>query len=604
MNGTLVNEDGDPIPGELNITDLDHPAMSGHDIEINETGGFSVQLYPSNYTLHFFNETLTDTFVHDLGYNGTEGLILQLIPYSNIGGQVVDWEGVPIEGINVTLENEVNTEPISWMISDGAGNFSFEVPKGIYDIVIAMTDLYSDYRVNDITVNGWDEWWNRLYLNNRTVATLTGTVLGSGGYYADGVPGVTVSLLDGEVEMRSVITDSAGIFDLGYVDYGTYDLNLTPPENLMPMEGLRSGYEGKKVEDLVVSGTNVTIDSVLDYVVYTPPGYVNITYNTPNGIDEFLNAPIVIVFSETMDQDAAEVAITITPAVTGLDFVWSEWGDWVTIYHDDLLSNTTYTVEIGIGAFSLDGWPLWGEEPFSWAFTTGFEMDPWEITSANVTLVGMNLTVVVEAPSDLSIYVCINNVGYIMLVEGPNGTYTVTVGEKKLEPNRTYYYFFTDSSIGDDRAPAFKGEFTTPPASVVPVVWKITQAEVDIKSTGDWMVEVEGNPGLTIYLVIEGVGSFKLQESDSGLYQVNVYYDNFEKGGSYDYHFSDREDGPDLAPSFSGSITDPRSESDDDDKNYTCLLCSLVLMVSILLLVLLVVLIKRGRSDRFIDEEE
>ena len=604
MNGTLVDENGDPIAGELNITDFDHPAMNGHDIVINETGEFSIELYPSNYTLRFFNETLTDTLAHDLGYGGTEGLLLQLIPYSTIGGQIVDWEGVPIEGINVTLENEDNTEVISWMISDPGGNFSFKVIAGNYDIVIAITDLYGDYRVNDITVNGWDDWWERQYLANRTIAILAGTVLGSGGFYAEGVPGVTVTLMDGEIEVRSVETNGTGIFDFGFVNYGTYDMNLTPPENLLPVEGLRSGYEGKKVEGLVISGTSVTVDPVLDYVINTPPGYVNVTHSTPNGTDEFLNAPIVIVFSETMDQGAVEGAITITPAVTGLDFIWSDWGEMVTIYHDDLLPNTTYTVEVGLGAVSFDGWPLWGEEVFSWTFTTGDEVDPWSVASAEVILDGMNLTVTVEAPTNLTIYIMIMNAGYHRLTEGPTGTYTLTLDDSVLEHNRTYSYFFTDSSLGDDRAPAFAGEFTTPLAPVVPVVWEITSVDVVVKSTGDWMVEVLGTPGLTIFIVIEGVGSFELLESNPGLYQVNVHYENFEKGKTYDYHFSDEADGTDLAPAFIGSITDPRSTGDDDDTNYTCLLCSLVLIVVILILVFVILLIKRRRSDRFIDDEE
>ncbi|MCK5772956.1 MAG: Ig-like domain-containing protein [Thermoplasmata archaeon] len=603
MNGTLVNENGDPIAGELNITDFDHPAMNGHDIVINETGEFSIELYPSNYTLRFFNETLTDTLALDLGYDGTEGLILQLIPYSTIAGQVVDWEGVPIEGLNVTLENEENTEVISWAFTDAGGNFSFEVLEGTYDIILPMTDLYSDYRVNDIVVNGWNDWWNRQYLANRTIATLAGTVLGSGGYYAEGIPDATVTLIDGEVEVRSVVTDSVGIFDFGYIDYGTYDLNLTPPEDLQPVEGLRSGYEGKKVEGLIISGTAVTVDPVLDYVVIIPPGYVNVTHGTPNGTDEYLDTPIVIVFSETMDPGSVEGAITISPAVAGLEFNWSIWGEMVTVYHDDLLPNTTYTVVVGLGAVSIDGWPLRDDEAFSWTFTTGDEVDPWSVASADVALDGMNLTITVEAPTNLTIYIMILNAGYHQLTEGPAGTYALMLDDSVLEHNRTYTYFFTDSSLGDDRAPAFAGEFTTPLAPVVPVVWEITSVDVDIKSTGDWMVEVTGTPGLAIFIVIDGVGSFELLESSPGLYQANVYYDNFEKGKTYDYHLSDEADGTDLAPAFVGSITDPRSES-EEDKSYTCLLCSLILIVLILFLVFVVLLIKRRRSDKFIDDEE
>ncbi|MGA1866412.1 MAG: Ig-like domain-containing protein [Thermoplasmatota archaeon] len=606
LNGTLLNQDGEPIPGELNITDIDHPGMAGYDLVIDGTGAFSIQLWPSTYRLRFFNETLSDTLDAVVPEEGVNGLELSLIPRCLIHGRTVDGEGTPIEGINVTLVVEPDESLFGWSISDSGGNFSFTVPAGTYSIIIGMSELYDSYRVNDIVVDGWVDWFAMLYLNARTQGDVLGTVLGSSGPYTSGVPRAVVELLDDGIVAYTATADGSGRFELNLVDYGTYDLRASPPESLMPLEGIRSGYLENIVQDIVVSSHLTQVDPQLTYEEHASPGYVNVTCTSPNGTGEYLDKPVMVTFSREMNRTAVENSIFISPEVQSLSFIWGDWGTVITVLHDEFEPNTTYTVTVGLGAVSSEGWPLWGNAPYTWEFTTGNGTDPWTIFSAEVDLQGMNLSVLVNAPTNLSIWICIMDSGYFMLTEGGIGNYTLELDETHFEPETTYDYFFTDSFNGDDRAPEFKGTFTTPEGSIVELEWKLTEATVTVLSGGDWKVRAKGNEGLTVYLIIDGIGSFILQETAPGDYRANILSENFARGKTYHYHFSDREDGPDLAPQFAGSEKDPRGPTTVSDTIPLILICLITLVMILLVagLVILVVVLAARRKDREGLEEE
>jgi hypothetical protein len=240
-------------------------------------------------------------------------------------------------------------------------------------------------------------------------------------------------------------------------------------------------------------------------------------------------------------------------------------------------------------------------EPFKWNFTTGNETDPWTITSADVSLVEMNLTVVVEAPAGLSIYISISEIGYFQLTEVSDGQYELMLAEDNFELETTYSYFFTDELTGMDKAPDFSGTFTTPEEPSPE--WEITEVEVNITSGGDWKVRVKGNPGMDIYIVIEDVGSFKLQEEAPGEYAINVEYDEFERGESYDYYFSDTEDGEDKAPGFAGTGTDPRGETTTKDSEIPCGLI-IFLVVIIVFLIVGIIIVALVLANRKKEEED
>ncbi|MBN1538889.1 MAG: Ig-like domain-containing protein [Candidatus Thermoplasmatota archaeon] len=606
LNGTLMSENGEPIPGEINITDIGHPGMAGYDLVIDTTGAFGIQLWPSTYRLRFYNETLSGMMDVMLPEEGIDGLELRLIPMCRISGRTVDGEGTPIEGINVTLVVEPEESLFGWSISDVGGNFSFTVPAGTYSIVIGMSELYDNYRVNDIEVDGWVDWFGMLYLNYRTQGDVLGTVLGSAGPYAAGVPGTVVELLEGKEVRSSTTTDIDGRFVIPFVNYGTYDLRASPPESLLPVEGLRSGYLGSTIADIVVSSYETLVYPQLTYVEHISPEYVNITHTSPNGTGEYLDEPVMVTFSEVMNRTSVESSIFFSPEVQGISFSWDEWGYVVTVRHEDLQPNTTYTVTVGLGAVSSEGWPLWGNAPYYWEFTTGNATDPWTIFSAEVELQGMNLSVFVNAPTNLSIWMCIMDVGYFRLTEEGRGGYSLELDETHFEPETVYEYFFTDRFNGDDKAPEFKGTFTTPEGPVVEPVWELSEATVTVLSGGDWKVRAKGNEELTVYIVIDGVGSFILQETAPGEYSANILSDNFKRGKTYDYHFSDREDGPDLAPQFAGSAEDPRGPTTISDGQQWVLICLITLVLILLVagLVILVAVLASRRKDREGLEEE
>jgi len=83
----------------------------------------------------------------------------------------------------------------------------------------------------------------------------------------------------------------------------------------------------------------------------------------------FLNATIVITFSEAMDTDTVGVAFGMAPAATG-NFLWSGGNTVLTFTPGGNLSaNITYTVTIGTGATDAAGNPL--ATQYQFVFTTG-----------------------------------------------------------------------------------------------------------------------------------------------------------------------------------------------------------------------------------------
>ncbi|MFW3146996.1 MAG: Ig-like domain-containing protein [Thermoplasmatota archaeon] len=605
INGTLKDQDGSPISGFLNITDIDHPAQGGLDIEINGTGKFHVLTYPGNFTLRYYNETLEDTLDIMLTVEGIEDLELMLIPFAEISGRVVNSIGSPLEWINVTLEKQLvnGTELFGWEHTNADGNFSFTVTRGTYDIVIKASELYERYIVNDITTDGWTDWYSTLYLTNRTFADVAGTVLGSGGPYADGIPGAAIYLWSGgNVTSPPTISDANGDFLIKDVQHGTYTLEVKPPENLRRIEGLRSGYLANTTTNFTVYGAIVEVDPVLVYSQETSPGYVNITYNKPNGTDVYLDTPIIIEFSEVMNKSTVETSITFDPGLSNISFKWDEWGYLVTITHAPFEPNTTYTVTVGYGAISAEGWPLFSEMGFSWSFTTGMMMDPWKIFTADVKIVQMNVSVEVTAPENLSIFIAISNVGYFEVPESSSGEYSLVIESSNFEYDTTYSYFFTDRDNGDIKAPQFAGTFTTPEDPDKPPAWQITFADVTIRDNGDWIVNVEGSEGMTVYIVIDNdVGSFKLSEGPPGEYEILIKAENFEEGVEYTYYFSDSEGGQDLAPGFRGTLVQPVAgdDDDDDDGSYTglCIAGVIILLLVIVAVIILVVVITRKKGE-------
>ncbi len=137
-----------------------------------------------------------------------------------------------------------------------------------------------------------------------------------------------------------------------------------------------------------------------------------------------------------------------------------------------------------------------------------------------------------------------------------------------------------------------------------PKQWRIDDAEIEIDDkTGDWTVTVKGEEGTDIWIVIDGVGSFKLEETSPGNYSVTVPGSEFENGKEYSYHFSDTSGGPDrTGGQHSGKMTQPDAPDDDDEDKLPWWVP--VLIIGLLLLILIgVAAYMMGRKTGTVEDE-
>ncbi|MGA1848627.1 MAG: NosD domain-containing protein [Thermoplasmatota archaeon] len=132
------------------------------------------------------------------------------------------------------------------------------------------------------------------------------------------------------------------------------------------------------------------------------------------------------------------------------------------------------------------------------------------------------------------------------------------------------------------------------------------RVEID-EQTGDWKVTVKGGEGQDIWIVIDGVGSFKLEETSPGNYEVTIPGENFVEGETYSYHFSDSEGGEDkTGGQHSGSMEQPVITPDDDDDNGEGpgSILWIILIVLLLIVIIAAVVIVSRRGSTYEDMEE
>jgi hypothetical protein len=290
--------------------------------------------------------------------------------------------------------------------------------------------------------------------------------------------------------------------------------------------------------------------------------------------------------------------ISFDPALTNTTFERSDENMTLVIDHDDFLPNTTYTVTISADLISALGNKLW-EGPYVWNFTTGSEQITWMIDGKDVK-VGADKTVTIEATGelDMMVYFVVKDLGSYLLTEGPAGTYKGTIAGTLLEWNTTYIYHFSDAEGGADKAPSFAGTFKTP---VRPFAWRLDTAKVEIDDDGNWIVTAEGEPGMDVWIVIDGVGSFKLTEDTPGHYTVTIPDGRFEEGKEYEYWFSDASGGSDKAPTLSGNMKAKGEDGGDYDWLIFCCLAGIVIVILLMIVMVFALVVRRGKKVQ--DEE-
>ncbi|MCK5773706.1 MAG: Ig-like domain-containing protein, partial [Thermoplasmata archaeon] len=599
ISGTVIDQYGEPLDsGWLSVTDHDRGGASLKGwADMSDGNEFSFEVWNGNFTLCFENRTMRDQLTLE-ATGDQEGIVFMIIPEFVIDGTVTDREGTAVEGLNVSLilHDEVETE-IAWALTDGEGYYAFEgLTMGDHTVRTGLTELYDPYETETIEASGWLDINVPIILENRSIADIFGRVLGEDGEYMGGIPGANVGLSQDGLHVVTTYADELGYFLFTNVSHGTnYSLKATPPAGLEPLVEIRSGYLENFTMNITVSGYEVELDLYLPYQVETPSDYLNITdvWPMPGAVDVPLDERIVITFSIGVLGSSINNLINITPPLENLMYSWTDEGMTLILECDDLLPNTTYEIVVPSTASSIDGYPLHPANVLTWNFTTGSTVATWKITGASVEFIGsVDLTVAVSGIEGISVYFVVDGVGSF-LIPVELGAYRSVISISEFEWNTTYSYHFSSTDGGPDEAPAFSGTFTTPVNPAIPPGWDITEAVVTVDEDGDWTVEVTGEAGMDVFIVIDGWGSLKLEETEDGVYELTIAGDEFNWEETYSYHFSDSSGGDDLAPSESGTQTIPhkpaRSDEDEDNLNQIAAVCCLSMVIVLLLFVLIFV---------------
>ncbi|MGA1792574.1 MAG: Ig-like domain-containing protein [Thermoplasmatota archaeon] len=467
VNGTLVDQDSEPLEGIVALLDVPHDNYHLDNMMVNTTGEFSLECYPGQLRALFGNETLWDYVDIEVPAEGIEDLMLVLAPSTFINGTVVNGNDDPLQDINVTLV-DASVEPenvVQWMMTGADGAFSFPVRKGTYRLVIQDTEEYYGFAGDKIVTMGWVPIHVDIQLLNRTSGTLFGRITGSGGPLSGGIPGALIKLHHPVIETEAnVTTDLQGDYIFDDVPYATnWTIEVTPPMLYTGIVDVRSGYLPRVIQNVTFSEWMTEMNFVLPYIEVDDVELVNVTAWGPKGENVGLNDVIWIQFSHEMDKASVEAAVETDPSIIVTRMSWNPDGTRIIIQHDDFQPETNYTVKVEGTVLSLAGMPMWDIGGFQWTFRTGTELLDWYIDSVEI-YVSADRTVDIEVTGGqgIDIHFVVASIGSFEMEEGAPGVYTATINGTLLDWSTTYEYHFSDTEDGPDKWPSLSGTFTTP----------------------------------------------------------------------------------------------------------------------------------------------
>lgn len=615
FNGTLVDKDDNPVQGEVRVLDNDRSGFAAKSTETSSDGSFSMMIYPGNFTVEYWNATVENEALIEIPPEGLNGIKLVLKPFSPIEGTVADWKGdaipvMPVSLLEIGMEGNTTLDEVQ---TDSSGGFEFLVEQGTYFLRIQGNDLYEEWESSLLIATGFNEFELNIELENRTTSTVYGKVLPGGGPYPEGIPGASVKLLNGTgYTVRTTISNSSGDFVFEDVDHGTnYRLQADPPLSMLAREiTYRSGLFSNTTMNFVLSGISKTQNITLPFREFKPPGYFNITSASPDGTGILLDEPIRLSFSEPVNRSSLAENLRMIPAVGKLTFLFHPLGELVEVHHDTFGPMMEYTISISTDLLSEKDSRLWGRKSHSFNFTTGSDSGSWKITGAFTDVdPEKNWNVTAMGPKDQQVYLVIPEIGSFQLTEvyrsEISSEYFVEIEGDLFEWNTTYAYHFSSSDGGRDMAVEFSGWVRTIDGPIrVPEEWKLTSADAEILENGDLLLTVEGNRYLTVYMVVDGIGSFLIGETSPGVYSTTIPRSAFEEGTSYEYHFSNSEGGENLAPELQGSFKTNKREEDDREENMFWILLLIIAAVLLLIGISLIFMWAAGRRSGQEDWEE
>jgi hypothetical protein len=505
------------------------------------------------------------------------------------------------------------------------GAFSFRVPGDDYRLIIEGTELYEEYLGETFTTNGWEDVHFNIVMENRTHGILEGFVRGEGGQFLEGIPEALVVLGNSSGDIFEAFTNESGFFYFESVPYGIdYQMTATPPEWLVFMDEVRPGYLSNTTFNITVDSPITVAEVFLPFREFDQVEWLDVAEVSPEGEEVPLGAPIVMVFSAPVNRTLLQEGLIMVPPVGGLEFNYHQEGSIVIVNHDPFTPNTTYHLTIEGGVLSENGAPMREFVPYSWQFTTGSEgetaiifdmiVEVTEVKDVHFSVIGV---------TNLTLFIVIHDVGSFEIPSVASGIYETLVTGSNFEWNTSYSYHLSDSEGGEDIAPEFSDEFTTPEEPDEPPVWELYTAQVKVDLLMNWNITATGAPGQDVYLVIVDVGSLLLVETEPGNYMGEFEGSSFNWGETYSYHFSDEEDGADMAPTLSGSKTMPEEiivddddvdddtddDTDDDDdgvKDFfrtTGLITSFCCVIVIILIIIVILLFILGGRKRRKEKE-
>lgn len=584
VNGTIIGENDLPISASIKATEVNHPNAEIFRYETGSNGKFQLYLFKGTFTLHFGNGTVHDTY-RLIVYGPIDNLTLYLQINSNLNISLYNWTGVPVPNLEILLEKDgyQGYSIVRSSYSDPEGKITFMVSQGTYRICISLTDLYGPY---------WSEPFDMLYktdkemyitLYNRTFGDLHVKIQGNDGPFKLGIPNAIVKFYEVKSDFfGSYLADDNGSFSLRNFSFGIYRLEIEPPDQLMFIKDSMSGYVPVNY-DLEFFDITYDIKIGLDYKVHD---FLNVTYVSPKGNDVLLDEPIIIQFSHLIDRSTITGNIRITPSV-GEPTIQFPDNRTVRLDHERFIQNTVYTVNIGPGIRSEEGYRLLNELGYQWNFTTFLQRPKWAIHSALVKVEDdRSIVVSVEGEPNMDIFLIIGKTGSYKFTVGGRGYYSLIIDGSAFEWDTEYSYHFSDRDGGPDMDPLYSGTFRTPKepdnSKPQPAGWHLDTVTVEVDANKNWHVKARGSPGLDVHIVIEGIGSFIMEEWIPGNYSISIDGAFFKWGITYHYHFSDTERGSTLEGygHLSGNKTMPEEilEKEDNGRPIGSILVAFVLL--------------------------
>ncbi|MFC1540615.1 Ig-like domain-containing protein, partial [Candidatus Margulisiibacteriota bacterium] len=183
---------------------------------------------------------------------------------------------------------------------------------------------------------------------------------------------------NGDPDLSDTVTYHLDVYELGTVtkvvdtDVSTNQF-IVPPGPFTPGTTYEWNVSATDGVNTVwadgAEGTRWTFNYI-DGIVDPADPYIISTVPIDGTTDVAVDTGIVITFNESMIRASVESVFDITPAVTGIIYSWNPTQTVLTVTHDDLAIDTSYTVTVA--GTDLGGDPLVaGPVPNPFSFTTG-----------------------------------------------------------------------------------------------------------------------------------------------------------------------------------------------------------------------------------------